>query len=412
VSPLRTWQRQPQRGLVRLPGLLGPPQFPQQLGPGDVKLRPAGQPDALSVQDAQARGGLAGYRDRHRPVSLGHRRRLVPGQLPVQRGDLRPVRLFRTRMARRDGRVQLVGPGPPGRQRPGQPRLALDDQVLVPLAAVLVRQRHELPAPGQPRRPSRVGEQQQGQQPGRLRLPGEQRGQRAGQPDGLVAQLPADQRLPAGRPVPLGEDQVDHAEHRTEPPGQVLTPRHPERDPGLPDLPLGPHQPLRHRRLRHQKGGRDLRRGQPAHAAQRQRHPRLRIQRRMTAHKDQPKLIILTGSSPTHISRLVRLANPVPVSHISPSRPGDLDQPRGLGLLDRTPALPPQPVQGLVPRRAGQPGAGVGRHPGDRPGRDREEAGLLYRVLGGLEVPEHLGERGHGRPPAVAEQVRVLLTQR
>jgi len=90
-------------------------------------------------------------------------------------------------MAGGDGRVQLIGTGPPGGQRLGQQRLALNDQVPVPPAAVLVRQRHELAAQVQPRRPPRVGEQQQSQQPGRLRLPGEPRGQRAGQPDGLVA---------------------------------------------------------------------------------------------------------------------------------------------------------------------------------------------------------------------------------
>ena len=385
-----------------LGGLGGPFQPPQQLGPGDVELRPAGQPGPERVEDGQPGRGLAGHRDRHRPVGLGHRRRLVPGQLPVQGGDLAPVRHVRSgegwaRVAGRDGRVQLVGPGPPGGQRPGQQRLSLADEVPVPPAAVLLGQRHELPGPVQPGRPPRVGEQQQGEQPGRLRLPGEQRGQRAGQPDGLVAQLPADQLLAARRPVALGEDQVDHAEHRAEPPGQLLAPRHAERDPGLPDLPLGPHQPLRHRRLGDQEGGGDLRRGQPADAAQRQRDPRLRVQGRMAAHEDEPELVV----SLRHHGRF---------SHHS--RPSDPGQARRLGLLGRTPALPPQPVQGLVPRRAGQPGAGVGRHPGDRPGRDREEAGLLHRVLGGLEIGEHLGERGHGGPPAVAEQVRVVLAQR
>ena len=211
------------------------------------------------------------------------------------------------------------------------------------------------PARSEPRRPPRVGEQQQGQQPGGLRLPGEQRGQRAGQPDALVAQLPADQLRPAGRPVSLGEDQVDHAEHRAEPPGQLLAPRHAEPDAGLPDLPLGPHQPLRHRRLGHQEGGRDLRRGQPADAAQRQRDPRLRVQCRMAAHENQPELVILAQSDPQP-----------PVTSVSLAPPA-------ASLAGRRP-FPPQPVQRLVPRRAGQPGAGIGRHPA-RPARSPARPG-------------------------------------
>ena len=313
--------------------------------------------------------------------------------------------------------MQLVGPGPPGRQRPGQPLLALADEVPVPPAAILVRQRHQVPAPVQARRPPRVGEQQQGEQPRDLGFGREQPGQLTGQPDGLVAQLPADQRLPVGGHVPLGEDQVDDAQHRVEPPGELVPARHPERDPGLADLPLRPHQPLGHRRLRDQEGGGDFRGGQPADAAQRQRHPHLRVQRRVTAHEDEPELVIAAGPrlAGTWLAEARVAEARVAEAKVAEARVAEAllaEVAHRLGLLPRPPALPPQPVQRLVPRRAGQPPAGVGRHPGDRPLRHREQAGVLHRVLGGLQIPEHPGDRGYRPPPAVTEQVRVVLAQR
>src|SRR2546422_1557705 len=46
------------------------------------------------------------------------------------------------------------------------------------------------------------------------------------------------------------------------------------RNTGVADLSLGPHQPLRHRRRRHQKGARDLVRFEASQRAQRQGHLR------------------------------------------------------------------------------------------------------------------------------------------
>jgi hypothetical protein len=58
---------------------------------------------------------------------------------------------------------------------------------------------------------------------------------------------------------------------------------HAKRDPGGFDLPLGAHQPLRHRALRYQEGTGDLVGAEPAEGAQGERNLRLDRQRRVAA---------------------------------------------------------------------------------------------------------------------------------
>jgi hypothetical protein len=102
-------------------------------------------------------------------------------------------------------------------------------------------------------------------------------GELAGQPDRLVGQ-----RYLAREP--LVEDQVEHVEHR---PGRT---RRVEALAG--DGALGAGDPLGHGRLGHQEGPGDLRRGEPAHGAQRQRDRRRRAQRRMAAAAQQEQGVV------------------------------------------------------------------------------------------------------------------------
>ena len=197
---------------------------------------------------------------------------------------------------------------------------------------------------------------------------------------------------PAGGPVALGEDQVHHPQHGVQPLRQVGRAGRPQRDARLPDLPLGPDQPLGHGRFRHQERGRDLGRAQPAHRAQRQRHPDRRVQGRMAAGEDQAELVV--GQ------RQLRPAREPPGPGAGRRRAPGLGFPPGPALV------PPDPVHGLVPGHADQPGPRAGRDPGGRPLRQRRRARVLHGVLTRLQVAQEAGEGGHRGPPVRAGTVR------
>jgi hypothetical protein len=75
-------------------------------------------------------------------------------------------------------------------------------------------------------------------------------------------------RQPDRRGHALVEDQVKDGEESRKPVRQQVVGRHADRDAGCADLPLRPYQPLRDRRLGHQKRPPDLRGGQAAEHAQ------------------------------------------------------------------------------------------------------------------------------------------------
>ena len=143
-----------------------------------------------------------------------------------------------------------------------------------------------------PRRLTGVCEQEQREQTNGLRLVGHQLGEQTGEPDPLGAEIGADQLVSARRGVALVVDQVDHRQDRAESFGEVGIPGHSIRDVGGLDLPLGPHQPLGHGRLRDQEGTCDLRSLQPTQQAQGQRHLRRALQRRVTTGEHEPETIV------------------------------------------------------------------------------------------------------------------------
>ena len=133
---------------------------------------------------------------------------------------------------------------------------ALGDLAPVPEPAVLPVERDD-PALGvDPRRQARVVEEHQREQPARLRLL-RREGEPTGQQDRLAGQVD-----PAR--VPGRVDEVEHAQHDGEVAGLVQA--------ASPQGPLGPADPLRHRRLRDVEGVGDLARGEAADRTQGQRH--------------------------------------------------------------------------------------------------------------------------------------------
>ena len=87
----------------------------------------------------------------------------------------------------------LAGPG--GAGAAGGERHSLLDLVAVPARAVLVLQEHHLAARVEPSVAARVVKQHQREEAGRLRLVRHQRGEHPGEPDGLVAELAADEPI-------------------------------------------------------------------------------------------------------------------------------------------------------------------------------------------------------------------------
>ena len=204
--------------------------------------------------------------DRDGPVQLDDRRAGEAGELAVERGDLGPVARL-VGVQGRDRRLHDVGAAAAQGEGPVEHRPPLGDLAGVPERAVLVGEQHQL-AVAEARLAAGVVQQHHRQQAVHLGLVGHQLGERPPEPERLGRQL-------AAAAVALVEDQVDDREHGGEPIGQQVVGRHPERDPGGLDLALGPHQPLRHRRLGDQEGAGDLVGRQAAERAQGERDLRV-----------------------------------------------------------------------------------------------------------------------------------------
>ena len=107
------------------------------------------------------------------------------------------------------------------RERPVEARRGCHPDALldlggVPARAVLIGEQHELAVRVEPRVAARVVQDHQRQQATHLGLVGHQLGEQAGQPDRLVAQLTAYDRVVGGGQVALVEDQVEDREQRAQ----------------------------------------------------------------------------------------------------------------------------------------------------------------------------------------------------
>ena len=221
------------------------------------------------------------------PVDLGHGDRPVEGddrcrarRATGRRGGRSAASRFRLRARRRVHRLDAAWSwyGPGGAAEAGtDERCPSSISAAVPEGAVLVGQQDS--SPSAPVRAARRDSMRSrsASSPTRLGLVGHQLDQsRASRMASAHRSSRTSGRRRRG--VALAEDQVDHGEHARRRSGRSAS-RDAVRDARVADLRLGARQPLRHRRLRHQEGARDLGGGQAAEQAQGQRDARRRRQR-------------------------------------------------------------------------------------------------------------------------------------
>src|SRR5215472_407514 len=168
--PLNGWRLQLDGRLVGLNRLLTSVQASEEVGPGDVELRPLLQLGVMrdGVEDDEAGRRSLRHGDRDGAVRLDDGGRLIADQLSVEQRDLAPVGRGRRRGARvagGDGGVQLVRARPAGPQGLLQDRLALCDQLTVPPEAVLVLEQYEVPGRVEPGLSTGVGHKSSASRP-------------------------------------------------------------------------------------------------------------------------------------------------------------------------------------------------------------------------------------------------------
>ena len=326
-----------------------------------------------------------GLGDGHRPVQLDDRAGRRSGEEGVQGGDPIPVgigRRRRTRVLGGDRGLERVG----SRRQPRGELETLRDLLSVPEGAVLVVEEHERPVRTRARVAPRALQQHQGEQPCHLRLIRHERPKDARQPNRLGAQFAPHQRLSLRRGVALVEDEIEGGEHRPEAVGQLVVRRDDVRDAGVTDLALRTDEALLHRLLRGQERARDLGRLQASERPQRERHAGLGRERRMTAGEDQPQALVGNGAV-LDLALLFRGHERLELAHL---------------VLE--PARAPDPVDRLVPGGGRDPRARVARHSALRPDLERDDEGVLHRLLREVEVAEHADERRDRPSRLLAEQ--------
>ncbi len=185
--------------------------------------------------------------------------------------------------------------------------------------------------------------------------------------------------------VALVENQIDGRQDGGQPLRKEVTGRHPERNGGRLDLALGPHQSLRHRLFRHQKGPGDFVGGEATEGAQRQGHLSLDGERRVTAGEDELQALIRKTHS-WHGALRGGLA---------------LQEDR----LGRQGLVAANAVDGTVARRGQQPGPSVVGIPIAGPALGGDGEGLLSGLLGEIEVTEEADQGSDDAAPFVSERL-------
>ena len=244
------------------------------------------------------------------------------------------------------------------------------------------------------RRPPGVGEQQQGEQPVGLGRVGQQLDDEPGEPDRLVAQVGAHQRVAGGGDVALGVDEVQHVEHAAEPLGQLVVGGHAVGDAGGLHLALGPHEPLVHGRLGGQERPGDLGDLEAADGAEGERDASVERERGVAAGEQQAQPIV--GDGAAVVAAVVAGRGVVLVAHEC-SRWS-----RAAWLATRVRSRRRR-VDRPSPGDGGQPAAGPAGTPRSRPLRRGRGEGVGDGFLGEADVAAHLaGERREERGPLLA----------
>ena len=182
--------------------------------------------------------------------------------------------------------------------------------------------------------------------------------------------------------IALVEDQIKDVEHRVQSRAALLVGRHAERNARRPDRALRATDPLRHRRLGHEKGPGDLAGREAADRAQRERDRGRSRQRRVAAHEEQDQRVVLLQPLPAE-ARL----------DVGERRWGRLHDDDRFAAAARELGAD---VIGHPPRRhLDQPAARVVGKPLFRPLQARREQRLLDRIFrcGEIaEAPDHGAE--------------------
>ncbi len=158
-------------------------------------------------------------------------------------------------------------------------------------------------------------------------------------------------------------------------------------DAGVPDLPLGPREPLRHRRLGDEERPGDLDGRQAAERAQRQGDPSVRREGRMAAREEQAEAVV------GQVHHLL----------VAPETSEGIELSRDLQLLPSE-SLPAQTIDRTVAGGGGDPGTRVVRHPLACPAIEGDDERVLYGLLRQVEVPGHADEGRDRTPRLVAER--------
>src|SRR3954468_21675934 len=373
-----------QCALERHPRVGDSSQPPAQLGTRRMREAVVAQIAAIEdrVDERQSGRRTVAHRDGDGAIQLDHRRRVRSQQHLIEAGDLRPVGLGgagRLGVERRDRRLDRIRTRPCRERSPHQTH-AFGDLIAVPQRAILIFQQDQIAVPCRARRTARIVEQHQREQANRLRLR-QQIDEQAPEPDRLARQVVPRHDRPRRGGIALVEHQIDHAQHGVEPRRQFVPRRHLVRNPRIANLRLGADDALRQRRCRREERLRDLLGPQAADLAQRQRHLRIRGERRMTAGEDQPQPIVLDG--------LI----------VGPRIGRDGDLRGGAGFIEWVEArLPAKAVNRLEPSRRHEPRSRILRHPFARPLFERGPERIVQRLLGRIEIAEQTDQRRQHTP--------------
>ena len=177
--------------------------------------------------------GPVGHRHGHRAVERDHRVAGHPLQQPVQRRDLRPVRVLGAGgpvVDRGDRRLELVLAHPAAaRSRASSSAVPSAIERPIPARPVLLGERDQLAVGVRPRRTPGVGAAASARAVRRPRAPRAASRGPSGQPDRLVGEVGAVQLCAGAARVALVEHQVQHVQDGAQRRRLLLRGRQPER---------------------------------------------------------------------------------------------------------------------------------------------------------------------------------------
>ena len=232
-----------------------------------------------------------------------------------------------------------------------------------------------------------------------LRLAGCQFGHDPAETQRILAERGSHPVIAGRRRVAFVEDEIDDLEHRRQASLEVGAPRHFEGHVRVSEGPLGPHDPLRDRRFRHEERTCDLVGSETAEQSQRERHACFGGEHRMARdeHESQQVVADVIVDCGVEVRRrflpVVQLAAQLLVFA--------LEQLVAAQVIDRA-----------MLRGAHEPRAGIDRNARLGPFLERGDERVLRQILGDADVADNAREAGDqlrrlDSPDRVDRAVRV-----